>query len=40
MAAYLTKLPPREMLRRKLHKATRLAGAQLESGKLQDESKG
>jgi predicted nuclease of restriction endonuclease-like (RecB) superfamily len=40
VAAYLTELPPRELLRRKLHEATVLARARLESGELPDESQG
>jgi predicted nuclease of restriction endonuclease-like (RecB) superfamily len=37
VAAYLTELPPRELLRQKLHEATVLARARLGSGGLPDE---
>jgi hypothetical protein len=40
VAAYLTELPPRELLRKKLHEAAVLAEARLESGELPDESEG
>jgi len=40
VAAYLTEIPPRELLRQKLHEATRLARARLESGELPDKSEG
>jgi predicted nuclease of restriction endonuclease-like (RecB) superfamily len=40
VAAYLTELSPRELLRQKLHEATVLARARLESGGLPDESQG
>lgn len=38
VAAYLTELPPRELLRQKLHEAMMLARARLESGELPDAS--
>jgi hypothetical protein len=38
VAAYLTELPPRELLRRKLHEATVMARARLESGELPNEA--
>jgi len=34
IAAYLTELPPRELLRQKLHEAIKLAKARLERGEL------
>jgi len=40
VAAYLTELPPRELLRKKLHEAMVLAKAQLERGNLLAEPKG
>jgi predicted nuclease of restriction endonuclease-like (RecB) superfamily len=40
VAAYLTELPPRELLRQKLHEAKVLARARLESGELPDETEG
>jgi len=39
VAAYLTELPPRELLRKKLHEAMALAKAQLERGNLLAEPK-
>jgi len=39
VAAYLTELPPRELLRQKLHEAIRLAKARLEQRELPVKSK-
>jgi hypothetical protein len=40
VAAYLTELPPRELLRRRLHEAIELARARLERGQLPPDNDG
>jgi len=38
VAAYLTELPPRKLLRKKLHEAIKIAKARLERGRLLNAS--